>query len=115
MSCVESISKIIITLIHIGHFYEHINPLFSAYMKPHKTGFRNDNIKFVKLKLKKIYETYYFSTFDKSTVLNSKALFFASVLLLLILSFLLLDSARANPYFLIGSWYFIHPVITEIP
>ena len=48
MSCVESISEIIITLMHIGHFYEHINPLFSAYIKPHKTGFRIDNIKFVK-------------------------------------------------------------------
>ena len=49
MSRVESISKIIITLMHIGHFYEHIDPLFSAYMKPNKTGFRIDNIKFVKL------------------------------------------------------------------
>ena len=27
------------------HFYEYIDQLFSAYMKPHKTGFRIDNIK----------------------------------------------------------------------
>ena len=47
----------------------------------------------VYLKVQKIYKTYYFSTFDKFTVLNSKALFFASVLLLLIFNFLLLDSA----------------------
>ena len=49
MSGVESISKIIIVLMNIGHFNEHIDPLFSVYMKPHKTGFRIDDIKFVKL------------------------------------------------------------------
>ena len=48
MSGVESISKIIIILMNIGHFYEHIDPLFSVYMKPHKTGFRIDDIKSVK-------------------------------------------------------------------
>ena len=52
----------------------------------------------VYLKVQKIYDTYYFSSFDKFTVLNSKAPFFASVLLLLILSFLLLDSARGRVF-----------------
>ena len=50
MSGVESISKIISILMHIAHLYEHIDQLFSVYMKPHKTGFRNDNIKLVKVK-----------------------------------------------------------------
>ena len=45
-----------------------------------------------------MYETYYFSTFDKFIVLNSRAQFFASVLLLLILSFLLLESARGRGF-----------------
>ena len=52
----------------------------------------------VYLKVRKMYETYYFSTFEKFTVFNSKALFFASVLLLLIMSFLLLDSARGHGF-----------------
>ena len=49
MSVVKSISNLIIILMNIGHFYEHIDPLFSVYMKPHKMGFRIDDIKFVKL------------------------------------------------------------------
>ena len=33
---------------HSRQFYEHIDQLFSVYMKPHKTGLRNDDTKSIK-------------------------------------------------------------------
>ena len=33
---------------HIRHLNEYVDPLFSVYLKPHKTGFRIEDSKFVK-------------------------------------------------------------------